>query len=461
MPKHQNDLGRDPVSRLVWKLAVPTMIAQLVNVLYGIVDRIYIGNIPQTGAAALAGAGVCVPLTALIGSFASLIGLGGAPLTAMRMGEKRLDGARAILANCAAALGALSVLLTAAVLAFAKPLLLLFGASEATLPYALSYLTVYAGGTVFALFSLGLNHFIICQGYAGTGMFTVLTGAVLNLLLDPVFIFVFNMGVTGAAVATVLSQAASCAFVLFFLRSNRPPVRLYFSGYSFRILKRVATLGFSPFLIIATDSILLLVLNAVLQRYGGPAQGDLLVTACTIVQSFLQLVTMPMAGITGGTQPILSFNYGACHIRRIRQAERRILLLCACFTAVMFCIARLFGGAFASIFTQNQACLALAKTGINVVTLAVVPLAFQYTFVDGLTALGIARYAVPLSLFRKSVFLAATLLFPAIWGAAAAFYAEPAADVLGAAVSTAVFIFGFDRLMKKRCEVPAGVPLYE
>ncbi|MDO5602809.1 MAG: MATE family efflux transporter [Oscillospiraceae bacterium] len=460
MPAHQNDLGRDPVGRLVLRLAIPAMTAQFVNVLYGIVDRIFIGHIPGVGAAALAGAGICAPLTALLGSFASLVGLGGAPLAAMRMGEGRPEGARAILSNCAAALIGLSIVLTMAVLPLAQPLLLLFGASEATLPYARSYLTVYVLGTVFALVSLGLNHFIICQGHAGAGMATVLIGAALNLLLDPLFIFTFGLGVTGAAAATVLSQAASCAFVVAFLRSRRPQVRLVFSGYSLRILKRVAVLGLSPFLIIATDSLLLLVLNAVLQRYGGPSQGDLLVTACTVVQSFLQLVTMPMAGITGGTQPILSFNYGACKTGRIRLAERYILLLCVLFTGMMFIFARLFSGAFISVFTSDAAGAALAREGIHIVTLAIVPLAFQYTFVDGLTALGIARYAVSLSLFRKSVFLASTLIFPFYWGAAAAFYAQPAADALGAVVSSAVFLFSFERLMKKRREMPPGTPLY-
>lgn len=301
--KRTNDLGNDSIPRLVLRLAIPAMVAQLVNVLYGIVDRMYIGNIPDIGETALAGAGICGPIVTLLSSFGTLVGLGGAPLLTIRMGEKNLKGARQILANCFLLLLVLSGVLTGLFLLIKRPLLLWFGASAATLPYADTYLTIYTAGTFFALLAAGLNYFIICQGYSTTGMATVLLGAVLNILLDPLFIFTLRMGVAGAALATVLSQVASCAFVLLFLFHRNTPVRITFGGYSARIIRRVLAFGLSPFIILATDSLLLIVLNAVLQRYGGPGEGDRLITGATIVQSYMMIITMPMAGITGGRSP--------------------------------------------------------------------------------------------------------------------------------------------------------------
>ena len=304
--RRTNDLGRDPVFRLVCRLAIPTMLAQLVSVLYSIVDRIYIGNIPGIGDLALAGVGVCGPIVTLLGSFASLVGLGGSPILAMRMGEGRRDEARRVLNNSFLLLLALSVALTALFLLSKEKLLLWFGASQATFGYADTYLTIYTAGTFFALMATGMNSFLIAQGFSGLGMATVMLGAVLNIVLDPIFIFALHMDVAGAAVATVLSQMASCAFVLCSLLRKKMPVRLGWGGFDRRIMARILTFGLSPFLIIATDSVLLIVLNTVLQRYGGPGEGDTLVTCATIVQSYLLLITMPMGGLTLGTQPVIA-----------------------------------------------------------------------------------------------------------------------------------------------------------
>ncbi len=456
----QNDLGRDRVFSLVLRLAIPTMVAQLVNVLYSIVDRMYIGNIPEVGELALAGAGVCGPIVTLLSSFASLVGLGGAPLLTIRLGEQNQKGARQVLANCFLLLLILSGVLTALFLLFRRPLLMWFGASQATFPYADTYLTIYTMGTFFALMAAGLNQFIICQGYPAIGMATVVIGAALNIVLDPLFIFTFHMGVAGAALATVLSQVASCGFVLRFLMGRYAPVRITFGNYSFRLIRRILAFGFSPFIIIATDSLLLIVLNTMLQRYGGPDQGDKLVTCATIVQSYMLLITMPMAGMTGGTQPILSYNYGAKQTGRIRQGERCILLMCLVFTGLMFLVSQFLPHLFVAIFTRVPDTMELSVWGIRVFTLAVIPLGFQYTFVDGLTAMGITRVSVSLSLFRKTTFLVCTLLLPRLLGAAYAFYAEPAADLLGAVVSTTVFLLVFPRLIKKRDAMPDGQALY-
>lgn len=328
----ENDLGRDPIRQLVLRIAIPSMLAQFVSVLYSVVDRMYIGNIPEVGNLALAGAGVCGPIVTMIGSVAFLVGVGGSPLVSIRMGAGDNEGAKRILANCFVLLVGLAAALMALAYATRRPVLLLFGASEASLPYAETYYSVYLTGTVFALLSTGMNQFIICQGFAKKGMLSVMLGAVLNIVLDPVFIFVLDMGVAGAAVATVLSQLASCIFVLVFLFGRQPPIRITFGGYSARIMGRVMATGFTPFIIIAFDNVMIIALNSLLQKYGGAGQGDLLVAAATIAQSFMLVVTMPLGGITGGTGSILGYNYGAGQPKRILEAQKFILLLCLGYT---------------------------------------------------------------------------------------------------------------------------------
>ena len=307
----ENDLRRDDIRLLVRRIALPGMLAQFVSVLYSIVDRMYIGHIPEIGEVALAGVGVCGPVVTMIGSVASLVGLGGAPLMSIRMGEGDEEGARKILSNCFVMLSVFAVALMAAVIPLRRPMLMFFGASEDTLPYADEYFLWYMTGTVFALLATGMNSFVTAQGFARKAMFSVLLGAVMNIVLDPVFIFALDMGVRGAAIATVISQAFSCAYALRFLLGRRAPIRIERPRLESAIIRRVLLLGFTPFSIIAVDNAMIIAMNAVLQRYGGAGEGDLLITVATIVQSFMLVVTMPLGGISGGTQPILSFNYGA------------------------------------------------------------------------------------------------------------------------------------------------------
>lgn len=458
--RRQNDLGRDDIKQLVRRLAIPSMLAQFVNVLYSIVDRMYIGNIPEVGEIALAGAGVCGPIVTLISSFAFLIGIGGAPLMAIRMGEENQEGAQKILANCFVMLLGLSAILTGAAIAFREPMLMFFGASEQTFPYAYDYLTFYVVGTVFAILTAGLNQFITCQGFANEAMLTTIIGAVMNIVLDPIFIFVLGMGVRGAAVATVLSQACSCAFVLWFLFSYRAHVRITLGGYSLKVMLRVLTFGFCPFIIIAGDSVLIIALNTVLQRYGENGSGDMLIACATIVQSYMQIVTLPLGGITSGTQPILSFNYGAKNTDRIRQGEKQIVKLAFLFCLVMFIISQTVSGVFVRLFTQNEEYIQLSVWAIRVFTFGIIPLALQYSFVDGLTALGIVRVSVSLSVFRKVAFLVLTLAIPAYFGATAAFYAEPIVDIFCGLFSTAVFLSLIGRILRKREQMPDGQSLY-
>ena len=309
--KMENDLGQDSIWKLVLRLALPAMAAQFMNVLYSIVDRIYIGNIPGEGSLALAGAGICLPIVTLLSSFGTLVGLGGSILMAMRMGEGKLEKARQILANCFFLLILFSAILTVLFLLSKDTLLFWFGASEATFPYADTYLTIYTGGTFFALMAMGLNYFITCQGFAGFGMFTVVLGALANLILDPIFIFVFDLGVAGAAIATVLSQLLSCIFAVSFLFGKEPRVTISFGNYNRRLMTQILSVGLPPFLILATDSLILIILNTVLSKTGGN-EADLLITAVTIVQSYMAMITGPMLGISSGTQAIISYNYGAC-----------------------------------------------------------------------------------------------------------------------------------------------------
>ena len=448
--KRENDLGRDPVRSLVLRVALPSMLAQFVSVFYSIVDRMYIGNIPEIGDTALAGVGICGPIVTLIGAFAFLVGVGGAPLMSIRLGEGDREAAERILANCFLMLLLLSAVLTAASLLLREKLLMWFGASPVTFPYANAYITIYLMGTVFALLSSGLNQFIVCQGFANAAMRSVLLGAVLNIALDPVFIFLLDMGVRGAALATVLSQMASCAYVLLFLFGRRPPVRITFGGYRFKTVRSVLTVGLTSFLIIAMDNVMIIAMNTLLQRYGGAGEGDMLVTCATIMQSFMLMVTMPLGGITGGTQSILGFNYGARRPDRVLEAQKYIVLLCLLFTTVFFLVAQLIPQVFVLIFTRDPAYVAMASRAIRIFTLGIIPLGIQYTIVDGFTGMGVVRASLPLSFWRKGLYFVSLFVLPALFGAQAVFFTGPIADFGGTAVSVTVYLLTIKRILGRR-----------
>ena len=446
--KMENDLGHDRISRLVLRIALPSMLAQFVSVLYSIVDRMFVGNIPGVGPESLAGVGVCGPIVTMIGAFAFLVGIGGTPLMGIALGEGNKEKASSILANCFVMLCAISVVVTGLALAFREPMLRLFGASEVTYPYAEAYFSVYVMGTVFALLSIGMYQFVIAQGYAKVGMCSVILGAVLNIILDPVFIYVFHMGVRGAATATVISQAASAAFVILFLL-GRAHITISFGGYSYKIMLRVLKMGVTPFMIIAADNIMLITMNALLQKHGG-ANGDTLITVNTIVQSFMLVMTMPLGGISGGTQCILSYNYGAGFSDRVLKAQRYIAAMCAGYTAILFVLARVAGGAFASLFTADAAIKEQACWAIRVCTLIAVPLGVQYSIVDGFTGMGQIQMSFPLSFWRKAVYFVAVFLIPTVAEAHMIFYAEPISDVLSVLVSIPVYLFSIKKILSKR-----------
>lgn len=448
--KMKTDLGTDSVRSLVLRLAIPAMIAQFVNVLYSIIDRMYIGHIPGDGALALAGVGVCGPIVTLLTSFGTLVGLGGSILMGIRLGEKNERKARQILSNSFLLLCGFSLILTIGFLLSKEALLMWFGASETTFTFANTYMTIYTAGTFFALMATGLNYFINCQGFPVQGMATVLIGAISNIILDPIFIFGFHMGVAGAAIATVISQMASCGFALFFLFGKKVPVKITFGDYDLPVLSKIVYMGLSPFLILATDSIILIAMNTVLQKYGGPAEGDMLITCATISQSYLLMITSPMVGISGGTQAILSYNYGAKQTARVKQAVKDILLVMLCFTTVMFLVSRLIPQYFVRFFTSDPKYMELSVWAIKTFTLMIIPVSFQFVFVDALTALERTKTALCLSLARKSEYVICTIVLPIFFGARAAFYAEPICDAISACLASTVFLLIINKHLQRR-----------
>ncbi len=446
--KEENALGREKVSSLVLKIAIPSMLAQFVSVLYSIVDRMFVGNIPMAGDLCLAGVGVCGPIVTMIGAFASLVGIGGTPLMGIALGEGNKEKAQKILANCFVMLVGVSVVVTIASLLLKRPMLLLFGASDVTLPYAEAYFTIYVCGTIFALLSIGMYQFVVAQGYAKTGMCSVILGAVLNIILDPVFIYIFDMGIRGAAVATVISQAASTLFVVTFLL-RKADIRITFGGYHLRVMSRVLVLGITPFLIIAMDNIMIISMNGLLQKYGG-ADGDFLVTVNTIVQSFMLVLTMPLGGISGGTQCILSYNYGAGYSDRVLKAQKYIVGLCIVYTGVLFVLARAAGPLFVSLFTSDPEINAQACRAIRICTIFAVPLGIQYEIVDGFTGMGQVQMSLPLSFWRKGVYFFSVFLIPMVADASMIFYAEPISDILAVAVSIPMYLMMIQKILRKR-----------
>lgn len=456
--RRKNDLGKDPMPGLLLRLAIPTMLAQLINVLYSIVDRMFIGHIAEIGSLALAGVGVCGPIITLLTSFSLLVGLGGTPLMAMKLGAGEKEAASDILSNCFRLLLGLAVGLSLFFFLMRRQFLWWFGASPDTFGYALDYITVYIAGTAFALLSGGLNSFLIAQGRSGLGMGTVALGAVLNMILDPVFIFFMDMGVSGAAWATVISQGAACVFVLASLRLPGLPVPLRWGRLQPKLCGRVLSLGLSPFLTYALDSVILIILNSALQRFGGPSEGDILITCAAIVQSYMLLISMPLSGITLGCQGVVSFNLGAGSGKRVKQGLWGVFCLCLVFSALMLAATQLFAPRFVRFFSGDTEILARSARYITIYTAGALFMPIQWTAVDMSTALGQVRLALFCSLFRKSLLLTGILLFPVLFTASAAFAAEPFCDVAASLVSSFLFLRLTPKVIAKYCRQPEPQP---
>ncbi len=446
------ELGTEKIGKLLFKLSLPAILAQLINALYNIVDRIYLGHIKDIGATALTGVGVTFPIITLISAFAALIGMGGAPVMSIRLGQQDKKSAEQILSCCFKTLIGISILLTIVFSVFKRPMLLFFGASDSTISYAESYISIYLIGTIFVQISLGMNPFINSQGFAKIGMFTVLIGAVFNIVLDPIFIFAFHMGVRGAALATIISQAVSALWVLRFLCGKKITIPLKLRGipYRFSVIASVMSLGVSPFIMQSTESLVLIVLNSSLQRYGGATGGDLYVGAMTIISSILQIIMMPIIGLTQGAQPIIGYNYGAKQFDRTKHTIFLLAVSCFGFTLAMWILLMLFPGVFVGLFNNNPALNATAIWALRIYMAMIFMMGIQIAFQNSFLALGQAKISLLLALFRKILLLIPLALILPIFmlnKVMGVFVAEPIADFLAAATTGIVFFVNYKRLL--------------
>lgn len=438
--KREADLENDKIGGLLLKLALPAILAQVINVLYNMVDRMYIGHISGIGSDALTGVGVTMPVIMTISAFAALVSMGGAPKASICMGKGDDKQAEKILGNCTAMLLIISVALTAFFLAFGRQILMTFGASETTIPYAWSYMQIYTCGTIFVQLALGLNAFINTQGYAKTGMVTVAIGAICNIILDPILIFGFDMGVRGAALATVISQAVSCIWILLFLTGKKSFLKIKISNMKLdkNIVGTCVALGLAPFIMQFTESVLNICFNTNLLKYGG----NTAVGAMTILGSVMQFCMLPLQGLTQGAQPIISFNYGAGKTDRVKKAFLLLLKCCLIYSTILWTLCMFVPQMFTAIFTSDPALSEYTIWALRIYMAASLIFSIQIACQQTFIALGNAKTSVFLALLRK-VFLLIPLIFilPNFFSnkAMGVFIAEPIADIV--AVSTTAFLF--------------------
>ena len=443
-------LGTEPIGKLLFKLAVPTVIAQIINMLYNIVDRIYIGHMPGNGSLALTGVGVCMPIILIVSAFAALVSSGGAPRASISMGQGKYDKAESILGECFFLQIIISIVLTIVLLVFGRSFLLAFGASENTIGYATSYMRIYALGTIFVQLTLGMNAFITAQGFAKTGMLTVLIGAVCNIILDPIMIFVLNLGVSGAALATIISQGISTIWVLSFLKSNKSNVRLKkeYMKLEKDVIVPCITLGLATFIMQASESIISVCFNSSLQKYGG----DIAVGAMTILSSVMQLAMLPMQGIGQGAQPIASYNFGAKNKERVKETFKLLLISSFSYSTLLWLFIMTCPKLFASIFSPDAVLIDYTANALRIYCASLflfgIQIACQMIFVS----IGNAVDSIIVAVLRKFV-----LLIPLIYivphfvsdATTGVFLAEPIADALAVAFTATLFFFEFRKALKK------------
>ena len=451
MEKNNQYLGTEPLGKLLFKLAVPSVVAQIINMLYNIVDRIYIGHMAEGGSLALTGLGVCMPIIMVVSAFAALVSMGGAPRASIAMGRGDNSAAEYILGNCFVLQIIISAILTSVLLIWDRDLLLAFGASPDTIEFAAGYMDIYATGTIFVQLTLGMNAFITAQGFSKTSMYTVLIGAVSNIILDPVFIFGFGMGVQGAALATVISQCISCVWVLFFLSSEKTILKLKKENMHLKakVILPCLALGLAAFIMQSSESIISVSFNTSLLKYGG----DIAVGAMTILSSINMFAMLPLQGLGQGAQPIVSYNYGAKDAKRVRGAFRLLLKSSLIYATALWLIIMLLPQVFTSLFTTNAELAAFTQSAMRryfaVMFMFGIQVACQMTF----TAIGSAKSSIAVAVVRKFVLLLPLIyLMPALFPAdkaMAVYLAEPAADFIAVTFTAILFSIQFKRAMDK------------
>lgn len=443
-------LGTEPIGKLLLKLALPSVIAQVINMLYNIVDRIYIGHIPETGSLALTGLGLCLPLILIVSAFAALVGSGGAPRASIAMGKGDYQEAERIMGNCFTLQILISIVLTVILNLYCEPLLLLFGASENTIGYAVDYMKIYSFGTLFVQFTLGMNMFITAQGFATISMVTTIVGAISNIILDPIFIYAFGMGVKGAAIATVISQALSAVWIVCFLFGKKTSLKIRKENLTLKasVILPVVTLGLATFIMQSTESIISICFNSSLQKYGG----DLAVGAMTICSSVMQFAMLPLNGLGQGAQPITSYNFGAKNKERVKESFSLLLKVDLIYAVTLWLCVMLFPSVFAHIFT-SEAALAAYTTPLLRIYMAITGLfAIQMACQNTFTSIGYAKSSIMVACMRKIVLLIPLIyLLPAIISSnkvLAVYLAEPIADILSVTFCTILFASQFKKAMR-------------
>ncbi|RGF23922.1 MATE family efflux transporter [Dorea sp. AM10-31] len=450
MNEDKEFLGTEPIGKLLLRLALPTLAAQIINMLYNIVDRIYIGHIPHVGAAALTGVGVCMPLIMIVSAFAALVGYGGSPRASIYLGKKDAESAEKILGNCFTMQILVSLILTAVLIIWNRDLLLAFGASENTIPYANSYMNLYALGTLFVELTLGMNAFITTQGFAKTGMYSVLIGAVANIILDPVFIFLLGMGVRGAALATILSQALSCIWVVSFLCGKKTFIRIRKENLKLipKVILPCLALGSATFIMQASESVISVCFNFSLQKYGG----DMAVGAMTILTSVMQFAMLPLQGFGQGAQPIMSYNYGAKNVKRVKAAFLLLLKISMIYAVILWGCVMFFPQIFAGIFTTDTALVAFTAKALRVYLAVMFLFGIQISCQMAFNSLGRAVESIIVAVVRKFVLLIPLIyIIPQIFRAdqtTAVYMAEPVADLIAVTFTAILFSVRFKKALR-------------
>ena len=451
MDQDKGFLGKEPIGKLLLKLALPTVAAQLINMLYNIVDRIYIGHIPEIGADALTGVGVCMPLIMMVSAFAALVGFGGSPRASIAMGKKDNDSAEKILGNCFTTQILVSLVLTVVLLVWNRDLLMAFGASENTIGYGTRYMNIYSIGTIFVQLTLGMNAFITAQGFARTGMLSVLIGAVSNIILDPIFIFGLNMDVQGAALATIISQALSCIWVISFLFGKKTILKIRKKNMRLAasvIFPRLA-LGVSTFIMQASESVISVCFNASLQKYGG----DIAVGAMTILTSVMQFAMLPLQGLGQGAQPIISYNYGAGSSKRVKDAFKLLLKISFGYALLLWALVMLLPGVFVRMFNSDPVLITFTKTALRVYLAALFMMGIQMACQMTFNSLGRAVESIIVAITRKFVLLLPLIfILPRIFTdnkTMAVYLAEPIADFLAVSFTIVLFTIQFRKALQK------------